>query len=204
MTKARVQSKKKTRGKGNKKGGRFERKIAKVLSLWVSRSKKKDLFWRTAMSGGRATVARKRGELVRQSGDITAVTPEGHDLTDKFFIELKHYNDLNLLGSMLHFRGRLAKFWNKCVSEANYYGRIPILIALEDRKPTLIVTNRRIVGLTIITLEGSMFISKFDEVIKHISFNEFREMYGLGPVTKMHHSDGKRLRLSQGSLAAPD
>jgi hypothetical protein len=74
-------------GRSKAKGSSFERDICKRLSLWVSDGEEQDCFWRSAMSGGRSTVANRRGvKLNRQAGDITSTSPEGHALTDKFFI----------------------------------------------------------------------------------------------------------------------
>ena len=46
---------------GNKKGGGFERKTLKALSLWISKGERKDIFRRSIMSGGRATIALASG-----------------------------------------------------------------------------------------------------------------------------------------------
>jgi hypothetical protein len=78
------------KGGGKGKGSSFERKVCVLLSLWVTNGKKKDAFWRSSMSGGRATIHVKRGDKNRQAGDIAAVAPEGHQFTDVFFAECKH------------------------------------------------------------------------------------------------------------------
>jgi hypothetical protein len=126
-------------GRGKRIGSKFERDTCKALSLWVSRGKHVDLFWRSAMSGGRATVARKKGIVVRQDGDITAVRPEGHVLTDKFFIECKHYKNLNFPAFFLKGQGILADFWLKAVEEAAISNKQPLLIAKQNNMPTVVV-----------------------------------------------------------------
>lgn len=93
------------------------------------------------MSGGRATVARSRGEHVRQAGDITAVAPEGHALTDKLYVELKFYKNLEIQNFFVRQIGMLARFWEKTVEEADSYKRTPVLIAKQDRVPTLLLTT---------------------------------------------------------------
>lgn len=82
-------------GRGDpSKGGSFERDVCRQLSLWWSSGRTDDLFWRTAGSGARATTRAKTGKKTAgHHGDITATTPEGKPLTDKFAIELKRgYN----------------------------------------------------------------------------------------------------------------
>lgn len=72
------------------KGSAFEREICKKLSLWWSKGKRDDIFWRTAGSGARATVRHKRGnKTYGQYGDIQATDPIGQKLVDVFSIELK-------------------------------------------------------------------------------------------------------------------
>jgi len=74
------------------KGSSFEREICRALSdWWVGGVAEDVLFWRTAMSGGRATVRRKKGKTTTKShcGDIGALTEEGKPLTDLITFELK-------------------------------------------------------------------------------------------------------------------
>jgi len=142
--KARVKPKRKmTRtGGGKQKGSAFERDICKRLSLWVSGGVDQDLFWRSAMSGGRATLARKKGvTLNRQAGDICAVAPEGHALTNKFYLECKHYKDLQVGSFMLQDIGLLAKFWRETRAHAKPYGKLPLLIAKQNFVPVMLVTD---------------------------------------------------------------
>lgn len=129
------------KGRGKHKGSQFEREICARLSLWVSGGRRRDVFWRTATSGGRATVHKKRGEKLRQSGDIGAVAPEGHCLTDKFYFELKAYRDLKLARFLLECAGPLGTFWRSVCKEAESYGKFPVLIAKQDRLPILVITD---------------------------------------------------------------
>lgn len=130
------------KGRSKSKGSAFERDVCKQLSLWVSKGKHKDLFWRSSMSGGRATVTRKRGSLVRQAGDITAVMPEGHKLTDRWYIECKHYKSIDLPQFIIGGHGHLAKWWARTRSEARLYGKVPVLIAKQNGWPILLVCPR--------------------------------------------------------------
>jgi hypothetical protein len=131
------------KGGGKQKGASFEREISVALSLWVSGGKDKDLFWRSAMSGGRATVAYRKGDtLKRQTGDITANAPEGHALTDLFFVEVKFYKDLEVDSLVYTGKGKLAEFWKIACTEAAKYGKRPMLIAKANNRKTLLCMNR--------------------------------------------------------------
>lgn len=71
--------------KGKGKGSQFERDFSRDLSLWWSGGKRKDLFWRSAMSGGMSTVTGCQA----QTGDIVAVHEEGYELIEAICFELK-------------------------------------------------------------------------------------------------------------------
>lgn len=73
-----------------KKGSQFEREICKLFSLWWTKGKRDDVFWRTSNSGGRATVRSRQGrQTFGQCGDIQATDPIGQPFIDQFSIELK-------------------------------------------------------------------------------------------------------------------
>lgn len=127
-------------GGGKAKGSQFEREVCVALSKWVSHGKSEDLFWRSAMSGGRATVgARKGKDLARHAGDISATSREGHALTDDWYVECKRYADLNFAAFFLKGQGPLAKFWQEACDQAKAHGKMPMLIAREDRAETLVI-----------------------------------------------------------------
>lgn len=133
-------------GFGKRKGGQFERVICKELSLWVSGGKDKDLFWRSAMSGGRATVAAKSGDkLTEQCGDVCSVSPKGHTLTDLFFIECKHVRNLRP-DLFLFRRGLLYEFWSKAKKDALAYGKQPMLIARDRIHMPMVFTLEPVKG----------------------------------------------------------
>ena len=85
---------------GSAKGSAFERSVCKTLSLWFSKGKRDDLFWRTSGSGARATVRGKKGKsTISGHGDIEATCSEGKLLTEWTCWELKcGYDDVDFLG----------------------------------------------------------------------------------------------------------
>ncbi len=134
-------SRKPKRRRGAGKGQSFERKICKALSRWVTGGRHEDVFWRTAISGGRATVQARRGVRVRQSGDICAVAPEGLALTNKYYFELKHYKRLDFGRFLLKQTGPLEKFWKKTVWLATAEGKQPLMIVRENGMPIVVLTR---------------------------------------------------------------
>jgi hypothetical protein len=85
--------KKKRKGRGSRKGGSFERKLCKVLSLWWH-GEREDIFWRSAGSGSRATVGKK---ILTGHGDICAVDKCGDALCKFLVIEAKNgYSGVHL------------------------------------------------------------------------------------------------------------
>lgn len=140
--KAKVKKRKRSSGsKGKQKGSAFERQICKALSHWVSKGKHDDLFWRSAMSGGRATIGSRTGKDVRQAGDICSVSPEGHTLTDRFYVECKSYKDLRIDRFFIEHTGTLWQFWVKACQEARMYDRTPMLIVKQNTFPILVLVK---------------------------------------------------------------
>lgn len=129
-------------GMGKAKGAAFERQVCEALSKWVTEGERKDVFWRSAMSGGRASLALKRGDtMAHVSGDICAVHEAGHKFIDTFFVECKFYKDLGLANLVLSNGGKLEEFWIKCKTDARMNGKLPMLIAKQNGKATLAVLD---------------------------------------------------------------
>jgi hypothetical protein len=106
--------------------------------MWVSGGRQEDVFWRSAMSGGRATIAAVKGKvLTAQAGDITAIHSQGYSLTNRFFIETKFYKNLGLVNAIFG-KGNLVNFWKIAQREAARYKRLPLLIAKQNRDPALL------------------------------------------------------------------
>src|ERR1043166_5512869 len=125
---------------GKAKGSGFEREVCKALSKWVSKGKRQDIFWRSAMSGGRATVQHAKGISIRQAGDICAVAPEGHVLTDRWFLECKHVKNLAIQSFLLYGTGALANFWKVAQQQARQHRKSPMIIARQNHLPIIVVT----------------------------------------------------------------
>lgn len=141
-------------GGSKAKGAEFERYACKALSLWVSKAAHKnsvsnecklrdDLFWRSAMSGGRATQQQHKGKITgTQAGDVSALAGHGAEfarakkLISKFVIECKAVKDLQLTRLVSDGQGFVRKTWNE-VLLIDRQDRSPMLIMKQNRGPVL-------------------------------------------------------------------
>jgi hypothetical protein len=144
------------------KGASFERAICKQLSLWLTQGKREDVLWRSAMSGGRATVAHRKGKDVRQCGDICAVGPEGHEFCQRYFLELKHVKRLALDQFLVKGTGPLANFWRVAKREAAKHKRQPILIARQNGWPIIVLSDALLPWTSPFIQSKDVFISLLD------------------------------------------
>lgn len=127
------------------KGAGFERSVCQRLSLWVSGMAREDVFWRSAMSGGRATVRRRlnRGpQHTAHAGDITATHELGHELLNHFLIECKFYKDLKLELIVFGSLGLLDRIWEVPVKQAMEHSRMPMVVAKQNMKDELVFLTR--------------------------------------------------------------
>lgn len=162
------------KGGGKAKGASFEREICKSLSLWVSKGTQEDVFWRSAMSGGRSTVAHARGKrLAAQAGDISCIHPIGAPFADKFFLECKAYKSLDFVG-LLKGRGKLVEFWAEAVFQADRYGKLPLLIAKQNQQPIIaclsdggLHISKHLIPRVLIAPKLHLHIVLFEDLLKH-------------------------------------
>lgn len=143
-------------GGGKQKGASFEREICVLLSSWVSSGTQEDVFWRSAMSGGRATVAFKRGKrLASQVGDISCISPVGERFISRFAPECKFYANLDYAG-LLTGKGKLLTFWAEINKQAQTYEKYPIMFARQNRLPTMVCLTHS--GMAVLGLGDSKTI----------------------------------------------
>lgn len=164
----------KPRRRGAGKGAAFERETCKKLSLWVSGGKRDDLFWRSAMSGGRASIAFKKGGTNKsQAGDLCAMDHEGIPFMSKFMVECKFYRDLDLFQGVIGNYGRLKKFWVEANKQAKRSGKIPLLVAKQNNFPPLVITNDAGADeLHLYPIIRVTFVGKLDGPARHLCFLE--------------------------------
>lgn len=127
------------KGGGKAKGSEFERQVCKALSKWLSGVGNDSLLWRSAMSGGRATIGLKEGvSRSAQSGDISAVDAEAYNFIERYSVECKFVKDLNIQGLIYGTQSGIIQHWGQTCCDANSSGKLPMLIAKQNHKPPLV------------------------------------------------------------------
>lgn len=98
---------------GPSKGSAFERELCKKLSLWWTfdlAAPDDSVFWRTAGSGGRATIrGRKNKKTANAYGDICCLDPIGQDFLRAFCTEIKRGYSKFTIADLLDKRETSAK-----------------------------------------------------------------------------------------------
>lgn len=131
------------------KGSPFEREICRKLSTWWSEGTRDDIFWRSAASGGRATVRSKLGKSTfGQYGDITAVDPIGQPLTRAICIECKRgYSRFSFADAVDREFHHAPTAWEAFVAQADSSARASgalawALIQRRDKRAALVFVPR--------------------------------------------------------------
>lgn len=132
------------------KGSQFERDMARLLSKWWTDDKRDDVFWRSAMSGGMATVRARKGETkVNQIGDLVAVDPIGAPLLEAFVIELKRgYKQWAIL-DLLDSKNTKSAVLHKFIEQVQHECKIAaiknfLLICKKDKRNPIVITNLKL------------------------------------------------------------
>lgn len=142
-------------GGAKAKGSQWERDVCKALSLWLSGGELDDCFWRSAMSGGRATIGLKDGlERKAQTGDISAIRGAGEALLSIFTIECKFYKDLQVIQGITKDTGFLREFWNQTEKVAKRTSRQPLLIARQNMMPPFVLIPEHAISFLGLSLDN--------------------------------------------------
>jgi hypothetical protein len=131
-------------GTSKSKGNRFERDIAKKLSIWYFQDP--DALIRNPGSGSIATIrsaqnGSKEAYMGIPAGDIMQI--KRHDLPFPFSVEVKHHKVLVLEHLLFEKKNSLIyKFWRQCTRDAGISGKIPLMIFKENYKnPVVCLEN---------------------------------------------------------------
>lgn len=178
------------RKKPLKKGGPFEKEIAKELSLWWTNNKRDDVFYKTAGSGSRFTSRKKQNkDTVNSCGDIGLLDPIGQKLLDNFSIEIKrgYSDDLDLL-SIIDSNNKnntMLKWIEKAKKEIEEANRPHFMIIFKrDRKNKAVCVSSKFIDhffqdddflskeLSIYIKDEGFFIFDYDEFFEHFTFTK--------------------------------
>lgn len=134
-----------TGGRGPKsKGANWEREVCRRLSRWVTKGRSEDVFWRSSMSGGRATVHRKQGRRTADAaaGDICALRPEGHRLLNAFFIECKATKNFMLEAYLFDSAaGKREDHWTKPLAQAKEHNKAALVVVKRNGLPPVVFVS---------------------------------------------------------------
>ena len=133
-------------GTSKSKGSDYERTICGRLSLWCSNLTRDDLFWRSAMSGGRANVPSRKSKgqtFEAQCGDVVATHAQGNHLVSLFVVECKFWRDLELQQPTFGLPGQMIPQWLKTYEEAKRTGRQPLFCAKQNHKADIVLTTAK-------------------------------------------------------------
>lgn len=127
------------------KGSPFERQICGELSYWWTKDKNASVFWRTAGSGGRATVRGKKGkDTSSHAGDICSTDSTSSVMTKLITMELKRgYNSktiMDLLDCSPHSAKQSFQLWIEQAMQSSKNAKTPfwIIIHKRDRRDILV------------------------------------------------------------------
>lgn len=124
------------------KGAQFEREVCRMLSEWLGAPKGEVWFWRSAMSGGRATLGIAKKELrSTQAGDISGLHGHACAFLNHFVVECKHVRSLTLERLVFNGSGLLDSFWKQVEDEAARQGKQPFLVMKQNGRPVLLGTT---------------------------------------------------------------
>lgn len=124
------------------KGGGWEWKTARALSVWLTGGEDQHLI-RAHSSGGWATSRARRDQAVGTShtGDVAPVGPEAHEnvrvFCERFYVECKAYkNEPNWWRLFRNDDAPVWKWWKEALRQsAEYEDRRPILILKRNNRP---------------------------------------------------------------------
>ena len=158
---------------GKAKGSGYERTICKMLTKWKSNKEKPYIWWRSPSSGALATITAQNPDL---TGDIIAVLPEGHFLTDIFSIEIK----AGYPNSSFHkfFKpvknNEILQFWEQSLKDCKQSNKEPMVIYKKDRQIPLFFIREKIKNMLKMLENINYFLIKSgNEKICCMSMDEF-------------------------------
>lgn len=186
---------------GKSKGNEFERYVSKKLSMWISGGARDDLFWRTQSSGGRYTQRSKSGkETIHQEGDVASTCSDTEFFSDLFYVECKHYNDINLW-SIFTGKGSLYGWCKEYLARSKESGKILFLVVRQNNRPILLFTSEDILSIPILPhiskgafqVEGTSVIAFVFEEVLDLDPVEFKNLWK----SSFHDRKGKVIQLDR-------
>jgi len=126
------------------KGSRFERDVAKQLSLWWSGGQRDDIFYRSSSSGARATCrAVKNKNTANSAGDLSYLDASGKPFLECVAVEIKAgYKGATIPKIFSAKKPELYDFFDQA-QESAIQANVPgwLVIHKQDFQPTMVYMN---------------------------------------------------------------
>jgi len=135
-------------GGSNPKGSAFERKTGGLLSAWLTKGERRDLFSRNVLSGGQFTASLgERGS----PGDLMAAHPRAFRFLSAFVVECKHRRNLELAQFLLDTGGKsfLSRTVRKADAEGRQAGRHFLVVAAQNYITPVVLTSTAVGGILV-------------------------------------------------------
>jgi len=171
---------------GKQKGGQYERDKARQLSKWITKDSRDNLLWRTASSGGMATVRYDNGEKVNLNnfGDIGYNDIDGQPFIEQVSIECKKYKDFELLDVLKEnkTKSEIETFWKETCKDAIRSERYPMLLMKKNYFPELLMLDVKLFSKVKDKFDLSEYIIwnggaivLLDNFLDRVSYDQFIE-----------------------------
>lgn len=132
---------------GKQKGSKFERDVAKKLSLYLTDGKDDSTIWRSISSGAFATNRKKKGITTQHNvGDLSSTSEESKLFLSLFNIECKSYKKIDMY-NLLTDSCILVDWYKKIYQDGLFndinepHNKLPLVIFKQDFKPVLCMTS---------------------------------------------------------------
>jgi len=147
------------------KGSSYERDLSKKLSLWISDGEDDSWCWRTASSGGRATIRAKTNRKTSgAAGDIRATDPRAEWFFKLFSVEAKKGYASATIDSMIDSKQKvpmIVQFWEQACGSCNISDSLyPVVILAKDNRKELAIFDSSFV-FTLTRLFGKLSFPHF-------------------------------------------
>lgn len=127
------------RGKGKRKGSKFERLVCRMFSLWWTGGETKEAFWRSGGSGSMGTISKSkvhRGDIVQVQHEINYEGGKGHPISPfPGCIECKHHAFIDPWKK----NNKLFIWLDKLVSSEAGQDQVPLLVFKQNQRDIFIV-----------------------------------------------------------------
>lgn len=159
---------------GSRKGGKFEREIAKTLSRWFTHGADETQLVRSVSSGG------WKFRKEQQCGDLAANGPDGRRFRQIFTVECKARKEFEFRHIWSSGAPAIGEWWKQVWTEAEDFNLLPILIYRKPYHPTLLGLPPDLLDI-LLPEARKVRITWGDLEYKPLGLTDFDELLALDP-----------------------